>query len=61
MSKKEWSLKAESEWRCVIGEGETITLQLIEGNAEIFGMEVDNNYLMHENAIFDVILPCRWP
>lgn len=38
MSKKE--LKSETELRCEIGEGETLTVKLILGTAEVFGLEL---------------------
>lgn len=43
MIKKEWNLKAESELRCVLAENEAIIVQLVEGNAEIFGIEMAMN------------------
>lgn len=39
-SKKEWLLKKENELRCEVGEGATLLLKLISGNAEIFGVEM---------------------
>lgn len=36
-------MKAESELRCALAENETIVLQLVEGNAEIFGIEMAMN------------------
>lgn len=34
------TLKAESELRCQLGENESLTIVLSEGNAEIFGVEL---------------------
>lgn len=39
-SKKEWSLKKESELRCEVGEGAGLAVRLTSGNAEIFGVEM---------------------
>lgn len=41
--KTEWVLAAESELRCEACEGENLILKLVEGNAEIFGIEMGLN------------------
>lgn len=38
-----WVLKDESELRCEIGENSSLSVKLIEGNAEIFGVELTLN------------------
>eukprot|EP01041_Mallomonas_annulata_P001478 gene1477-2841_t len=52
-NKKEWVLKAESELRCVVAESETMTIQLLDGNAEIFGIEmaINRDYTFHDQSI----------
>ena len=40
-TKKEWNLKAETELRLLIAENERLSIQLIEGSAELFGIEVE--------------------
>ena len=38
-----YTLQAESELRCEVGEAVTLKLRLVEGNAEIFGIEMAIN------------------
>jgi polyribonucleotide 5'-hydroxyl-kinase len=40
MIRKEWLIKAESELRCEVGEGDPLYVKLLTGNAEIFGIEL---------------------
>lgn len=54
MSKREWNLKSESELRCVVTENESMQLQLIEGNAEIFGIEV-SFHMMYDSFLYTYI------
>lgn len=55
-TKKEWVLKKESELRCEVGEGATLTLRLKSGNAEVFGIEMalgrDYNFRDQNLAVF---------
>ena len=44
--KREWILKAESEVRFMVSENEHLVVQLIEGNAEVFGIEVSYGRLL---------------
>jgi polyribonucleotide 5'-hydroxyl-kinase len=37
---KEWIIAAESELRCEVKDKETLVLHLLEGNAEVFGVEL---------------------
>ncbi len=39
-SRREWSLTAESELRIETGETDALVLQLVEGSAELFGIEL---------------------
>lgn len=41
--KKEWTLKRESEMRCEVSETNSLTLKLLNGSAEIFGIEMAPN------------------
>ena len=41
--KKEWILDPETELRCEVAENDTLVLKLLEGNAEIFGIEMAPN------------------
>jgi polyribonucleotide 5'-hydroxyl-kinase len=54
--KKEWTLNKESEIRCEVFENSTLTLKLISGSAEIFGIELAPNkeyYFSDQNiAVF---------
>jgi polyribonucleotide 5'-hydroxyl-kinase len=43
----EWVLEPETELRCESCEGEVLTLRLLEGNAEIFGVEMAPNKEYH--------------
>lgn len=38
--RKQWSLKADTELRLVVGCGTRVLLSLVSGQAEIFGREV---------------------
>lgn len=42
-TKKEWLLKREAEIRCEVQENELLTLRLVAGSAEIFGVEMAPN------------------
>ena len=57
MSKRtEYVLNAESELRCEVSDSEPLTLKLLEGNAEIFGIEMalnkDYKFLDENFAVF---------
>jgi polyribonucleotide 5'-hydroxyl-kinase len=39
-SRREWVLAAESELRIELGETDALVLQLVEGSAEVFGVEL---------------------
>lgn len=39
----EWTLGPETELRCEVNESETLILKLLDGNAEIFGIEMAQN------------------
>lgn len=41
--RSEWFIESENELRCETPENETIIIKLIEGNAEIFGIEMALN------------------
>lgn len=41
--RKDWNLKKETELRCFLKEGQTLSLWLIDGTAEIFGIEMAKN------------------
>jgi len=45
--KIEWQLEAETELRCEAKEGELLSIKLLEGNAEIFGIEMAQNKEYH--------------
>jgi polyribonucleotide 5'-hydroxyl-kinase len=51
-----WEIKAECELRCEIRDGDTLTLRLVEGTAEIFGVEMawhrDYSFINENFAIF---------
>jgi polyribonucleotide 5'-hydroxyl-kinase len=40
VTKREWVLAAETELRCEVAESEVLTIRLLDGSAEIFGIEV---------------------
>lgn len=51
--RKEWILKRETEIRCEVPDNLTLTLRLISGSAEIFGVEMAPNkeYIFHDQNI----------
>jgi len=48
-----WDLRAESELRCEIDEFSTIAIKLVQGSAEIFGIEMAQNkeYIFQDENI----------
>ena len=56
MSKKEWIIPKETELRCEVAENASLTIKLINGSAELFGIELALNreyYFTDQNiAIF---------
>lgn len=40
MTRKEWDIPREHELRCEVPDSMTLTLKLVTGNAEIFGIEM---------------------
>lgn len=42
-AKKEWLLKKEFEMRCEVPENDFLTLRLVAGSAEVFGVEMAMN------------------
>jgi hypothetical protein len=50
---REWNLTAESELRCEVREKESLSIILLEGGAEIFGVELAVNlkYNFHDENI----------
>ena len=51
--RREWNLKKESELRCEVQEEAILTLKLLSGTAEIFGIEIAPNkeYHFHDQNI----------
>ena len=41
--KKLYTLKAETELRCEVGEGEVLVVRLVNGTCEVFGIELVAN------------------
>jgi N-terminal beta-sandwich domain of polyadenylation factor len=41
--KKLYTLKAETELRCEVGEGEVLLVRLVNGTYEVFGIELVAN------------------
>ena len=48
MQKKEWILKPETELRCEVKESRPLTIKLLDGSAEIFGIELP----LHKDLTF---------
>lgn len=52
-TKKEWVLKRETEIRCEVPESGLLTMKLVSGSAEVFGVEMAPNkeYMFHDQNI----------
>jgi polyribonucleotide 5'-hydroxyl-kinase len=53
MNRKEWKLKPETELRCEVHESETLTVKLLDGTCEIFGLEVPQNkeFVLNDESV----------